>query len=95
MDEAKKYALLAALGIGAVVAVVYFLKQGGQAVAEVAATKLNPYSQSNALYDNVIGGAGRAITGDSGWSLGGALYDFINGSPEEQVAKIDLQQKVR
>ena len=77
-EEIKKYALLAALGIGAVAALVYFAKQGVQAAGQVAATKLNPYSGENVLYDNVIGGVGRALTGDSGWTLGGALYDLIH-----------------
>ncbi len=78
MPDLQKYALMAALGIGAVAALAYFARRGLQTVGEVAATKLNPYSGSNALYDNVIGGAGRAITGDSTWTLGGALYDLIN-----------------
>lgn len=85
MTDLQKYALMAALGVGAVAALAYFAKQGvkavgqgAQAVGKVAATKLNPYSGSNVLYDNVIGGAGRAVSGDSGWTLGGWLYDVIN-----------------
>lgn len=48
------------------------------AVVDYAGQKLSPYSDKNVLYDNVIGGAGRVITGDASWSLGGQIYDWFH-----------------
>lgn len=84
MESLKKYALLAAIGAGVIGALVYFGKQGIAAAGKVAETKLNPYSAENAVYQNVIGGAGRALSGDAGWSLGGWLYDVTH--PAKPVA---------
>jgi len=60
--------LLTLLAVGAG---VYVYSQR-QAIAD----KVNPASDENIIYDDVIGGAGRAITGDEHWNLGGALYDW-------------------
>jgi hypothetical protein len=76
----KKYAYLFALGAGAVLILGYYAKKGVTAAAQVAGTKLNPYSSSNLVYDNAIGGAGRAITGNPNWTLGGALYDLTHSA---------------
>lgn len=78
MESLKRYALLAAIGAGAVAVLVYYAKQGAKAAGEIAETKLNPYSAKNVLYDNVIGGAGRALTGSEGFSLGGWIYDVTH-----------------
>lgn len=80
VESLKKYALLVALGAGAVFAVVYYAKKGAVAAGQIASTKLNPYSNQNAVYQNVIGGAGRAVTGNQSWTLGGAIYDLFNPS---------------
>jgi hypothetical protein len=78
----KEYGALFAVGAGAVLILAYFAKKGVTkgltAAAHVAETKLNPYSNQNIIYDGVIGGAGRAITGGKNWSLGGALYDLTH-----------------
>jgi hypothetical protein len=74
----KQYAMLFALGAGAVLILGYFAKKGVTAAAQVAGTKLNPYSSGNLVYDNTIGGAGRVITGNPNWTLGGALYDMTH-----------------
>lgn len=72
------------LGLVAVVAVVYLARRAGGAVADAAAVvgdKVNPYSSNNFIYDNVIGGLGRTLSGDESWSLGGWIYDLTH--PEE------------
>ncbi|MCL4315635.1 MAG: hypothetical protein M1527_02015 [Gammaproteobacteria bacterium] len=69
------------VGLVAVVAVVYLTRRAGAAVADAAAVvgdKINPYSSNNFLYDGVIGGAGRALSGDSSWSLGSWIYDLTH-----------------
>jgi hypothetical protein len=75
MNPLKQYAALAAIGAGAVLVIAHYAKKGAAAAVHVAETKLNPYSDKNALYDNVIGGAGQAISGDKNWSLGTWLYE--------------------
>ncbi len=70
-----------ALGLVMVVAVVYLTRSAGAAVSDAAAAvadKVNPYSSNNFLYDNVIGGFGRTLSGDEGWSLGTWIYDLTH-----------------
>lgn len=50
-------------------------------IAEVAGKKLNPASTENVIYDDVVGGVGRYLTGDESWSLGGQLYDWFGDKP--------------
>lgn len=71
----------AALGLVMVVGVVYLTRSAGAAVsagAAAVAEKVNPYSTNNFVYDDIIGGAGRALSGDSAWSLGGWIYDLTH-----------------
>ena len=42
-----------------------------------AVQPINPASDQNIIYSG-IGRAGEAITGQSGWSLGGAIYDWTH-----------------
>lgn len=66
--------LYAALGIGAgVLAWRAYLAASG--AAGFAASKLNPASDQNFIYDDIIGGAGRYISGNPDWTLGSAIYD--------------------
>jgi len=58
---------------------VHYGKQGAAAAAKVAGTKLNPYDDENVVYQNVIGGAGKAISGNDHWSLGAWVYDVTHG----------------
>lgn len=69
------------VGLVAVVAVVYLTRRAGAAVADAAAVvgdKINPYSSTNFLYDNVIGGLGRTLSGNENWSLGNWIYDLTH-----------------
>jgi len=71
-----------------VVTGLYLLYQVNRAVNAAADTlprlagdigdKLNPASSGNIIYDTLIGGVGRSISGDDGWSLGGQIYDWTH-----------------
>jgi len=74
----KEYGALIALGAGVVLVLGYFAKKGVVAAAEVASVKLNPLNSQNVVYDNVIGGVGKALSQDAGWSLGGWVYDVLH-----------------
>lgn len=65
-------ALLLVRGIGKDMA-----KTAGAAVDYVEA-KLSPTSQGNIIYDGIIGGTGRALSGNNDWSLGTWLYDVTH-----------------
>ena len=82
----EKYGALAIVGG---VAVWYILRKVG-AVAEAAIDEVNPLSDDNVVYDNIIGGTGRAITGDDDWTLGGQIWDWSHAPYEgEQGAESD------
>lgn len=55
---------------------------------KVITEELNPFSDQNVVYDNIIGGAGRAVTGDEHWSLGGQFWEWLN--PDAAQAERDL-----
>lgn len=61
-----------------VVFVAYEAKTAVLKGAAAAAHKANPYSTDNVIYHDVIGGAGRAVTGDTNWTLGGWIYDLFH-----------------
>lgn len=58
----------------AVVLAVYFAKKGIGAAAEFAGTKLNPASDQNFIYQDLVGGIVRNTTGDQNQTLGGLIY---------------------
>lgn len=47
------------------------------AAGRVITHDLNPASSDN-LINRGVNAVGQAATGDSGWSLGGAIYDWMN-----------------
>lgn len=59
-----------------VVGLVYWLFR--DKLAHVVTEKLNPASDQNVIYDDVIGGVGRAVSGNDNWSLGSWIYDVFN-----------------
>lgn len=64
------------VAIAAVAAVAGYVvwKFGKKLITE----ELNPLSDQNVVYDNVIGGVGRAVSGDEHWSLGVQLWEWLN-----------------
>lgn len=64
-------------GVGLVVGYIAYRKIAGTAEKLVTET-LNPASNQNLIYDGIIGGTGRAISGDDSWSLGTWLYDLTH-----------------
>lgn len=79
-------AILGGVALGVVV-LAYLAKD---AVA-AAANKVNPASDQNVIYDDVIGGVGRSVSGDSNWSLGGWLYDVTHPNQPDPTAPTPLQ----
>lgn len=68
------------LGIAAVGALaLYFLYRKG---AALVTETLNPASDKNIVYDGIVGGIGRSVSGDSSWSLGTWIYDATH--PQEK-----------
>jgi hypothetical protein len=71
--------LLVGVGLGLVALVGLALagrKLAGLAVT--AAPLVTPTSSDNIIYGGIIGGTGRALSGDREWSLGGWLYDVTH-----------------
>lgn len=73
------------IGISAGVAAFLIVKwaagsisTAGGNLANYAGEKLNPASNTNLIYDNMIGSVGRTISGDEAWTLGGWIYEVIN-----------------
>jgi hypothetical protein len=53
-----------------------------ESVLEFLARKGLPTSDQNIIYDDIVGGIGRAASGDESWSAGTWLYDLFN-KPEK------------
>jgi hypothetical protein len=71
--KAEEILLLAAA------AAAFYLAWRAYTGAEYLVTeKLNPASTNNVVYDNLIGGIGRTVSGSEHWSLGGWLYDITH-----------------
>ena len=64
----------AAIAVVAAVGGFFAWKFGKKLLTE----KLNPASTNNVVYNDIIGGAGRAVTGDEHWSLGVQLWEWLN-----------------
>lgn len=74
----KLYLALGVVGL-AVAFVAYRAAKGiAGSVKDFAATKLNPLSNENLIYDGVIGNTGRALTGDENFTLGGYTYELLH-----------------
>lgn len=76
MNTQTKLILAGALGLG--VFLIWSAKKVGSVVTDLATTTLNPFSNENIIYDGIIGGTGRALTGDKDFSLGGSIYDLTH-----------------
>lgn len=61
------------IGGGAIDMVTGILTGAAEAVPEA----INPASDQNIIY-STISRAGQSITGQPGWSLGGAIYDWTH-----------------
>src|SRR5262245_39147956 len=80
--------------VGGVVLLVYYLARKtvtdvAGAVGEGAAAvgrAVNPVSDQNLIYRG-IGAVGGAVSGDSSWSLGGAIYDLLHPQDANVAAK--------
>jgi hypothetical protein len=70
------------IGVSVGVAAAYLISRAAGNVTELAkdlvTEKLNPVSDQNIIYDGVVGGVGRVISGDEHWSLGGWIYDITH-----------------
>ena len=77
-DDVKLYGALGLLGLAVMFIVYREVKNNLSAAADFASTKLNPASSENLIYDGLIGGVGRAVTGDEDFSLGGYIYDVTH-----------------
>lgn len=69
-----------AAGLAVIVVVgVYFVQKKASDGADKLFTEwLNPTSDKNVIYNGIIGGTGRALSGDDSWSLGTWLYDITH-----------------
>ena len=80
--------LLLGVGVGlvAVIGLAFFgRKLAGLAVT--AAPLVTPTSSDNIIYGGIIGGTGRALSGDREWSLGGWLYDVTHNT-DAQISQM-------
>jgi hypothetical protein len=75
-DKAKAIAILA--GGAVLLFIAWKAYKAGGAVVDTVTHELNPASPDNIIYDGLIGGAGRAITGDEDFSLGVWLFEVTH-----------------
>lgn len=75
LGPVKPYLPLIALGVGAALVLGYFAKKGAVAVANA----VNPVNHDN-VFATAVNSVGQATSGDSSWSLGGAVWDFFHPS---------------
>lgn len=76
MQKFTQQIILTAAGAIATGAVIYwFINRGSEVVKDVA-NELNPASPDNFVYDNIVNGLGRAISGNPAYDFGAHLYDI-------------------
>jgi hypothetical protein len=80
-----KAGMVLALGVVGV-ASLYLFKKSIADGAAAAAQSINPVNDENIFNQGVLA-VGQKITGNENWTLGGAIYDLFNGSPEEQAQR--------
>lgn len=85
MKISNEVAVIGGLALGVVVLGVLAAKTAAAGI-KAAAPKIDPTSDQNLVYDNVIGGVGRAVSGDQSWSLGGWLYDVTHPAYDPNAA---------
>ena len=71
---------LGAVALGAVVYAVFKIKGAGTEAAKAVGTAVNPADPQN-IVNRGVTAIGTAVTGDSGWTLGGWIYDITHADP--------------
>ena len=69
------------LGLVAVIGLAFFGRKvaaAGAAAVSAATPLVTPTSSENIVYGGIIGGTGRALSGDAQWSLGGWIRDLVS-----------------
>ena len=59
---------------------------GAKRAATAAVTAINPANPDN-IFNSGVNSLGQQISGNNNWSLGGWIYDVVNGSSAEQSAR--------
>lgn len=81
--------ILVGIGVGLVALVaVFFAGKKALAVAATAANAVNPLNHDNVIASGV-NNLGATITGDTSFTLGGALYDLTHSDPTKPAPKPD------
>lgn len=77
------------------------VKQAGAGAAEAVATvapqivaAVNPASDKN-LLNRAVNATGSAVSGDSGWTLGGWVYDVLHAGDSYTVPKTAAEARAR
>ena len=72
---------LIGIGVVGLVALVYLAKKGSEVV-----TAVNPLNDDN-IFHTGANAVGEKITGEEGWTVGGAIWDFFKGDDFEERFK--------
>lgn len=80
----KTSTLLILVGVGAAGFVAF---RGVKAAKELVTKKLNPASDQNFIYHDVIGS-------DENWSLGSQIYDWLHPNEAEKLGLVDPDEKL-
>jgi hypothetical protein len=75
---------LVTVGVGLGLVALAALLVGGRKAAEIAGTKLNPASDQNIIYEDVINRLGRNVSGDESWSLGAWIWEKTHPAQVER-----------
>lgn len=75
-------------GVLVVGAAAFLYWKFGSKLKKVVTETLNPASDKNVIYDGIVGGVGRAISGDPAWSLGTWAYDFFHKELDPSVGPV-------
>jgi len=84
----------AVLALGVVAGIgVFMLKRTISDGAAAAAQSINPVNNDN-IFNQGVAAVGQKISGNENWSLGGWIYDVVNGTPEEQAERAKEQAQI-
>lgn len=87
LSDGKVLAVLA--GVGAVVALVYYLKKGAAAAVGTAKVAFDPVNPDN-LANSTVNHFGAGITGNKDFSLGVAIYDLFHPVQPDLTAPVKV-----
>lgn len=95
----KKIEKIIVLLIALVVVVWLFIvwsKEKAAKVAESVGEALNPTSHEN-IFNKAVNSVGESVTGKAGWTLGGAIYDFLHKDDElrEQAEQDAMVEEIK